>query len=298
MMTGPFMDINGGELSALLATLRYAVPPVTAVVDSKFVFLGLTVDGRERTCSYVYAWSHLWREVWRLVDEFGGLCAGGLTIRWVKAHCTRRQILDGVVSYRDWYGNRLADQAAKSAAAHARLPHASRLKLLQSEKMVEGVAMWLSAVGSAVGGADTTHRKGKANRPAPRAVAAAPAAPPLQCQLRGPAGKRWCAVCRWVERKSACPGSIVAAALDLNAAHRSGGLRPHRLARVRPHNERQMVREMPVVACLTCGALGSRRASSFARECLAPSAKATAALTKLADGKSPHGDVAIELELL
>ena len=63
-------------------------------------------------------------------------------------------------------------------------------------------------------------------------------------------------------------------------------------------NERQMVREMPVVACLTCGALGSRRASSFARECQAPSAKAAGALNKLADGKSPHGDVAIELELL
>ena len=107
MMVEAFMDINGGELSALLAVLRYAVPPVTAVVDSKFVFLGLTQDGRERTCSYVYAWSHLWREVRRLLDEFGGLGESGLSVRWVKAHCSRKQVRDGVVSYRDWYGNKL-----------------------------------------------------------------------------------------------------------------------------------------------------------------------------------------------
>ena len=43
----------------------------------------------------------------------GGLVRGGLTIRWVKTHCTRRQILDGVVSYRDWYGNKLPDQAKR-----------------------------------------------------------------------------------------------------------------------------------------------------------------------------------------
>ncbi|CAK0885173.1 unnamed protein product, partial [Prorocentrum cordatum] len=203
-----FMDINGGDLSALPAVLRHAAPPFTAVVDSKFVVLGFTQDGRERTRSNVYAWSHLRREVRRILDDLGGLGEGGLSARWVKAHCSCKRVREGVVSYRDWYGNTLADEAAKSAAAHARLSLADRLKLMQSERMVEGVAMWLSAVGAAVVGDDTTHRKGKANRPALRPAEAPPRAPALACQLRGAKSKRWCAACRWLERKSECPGSI------------------------------------------------------------------------------------------
>ena len=88
------------------------------------------------------------------------------------------------IAYREWYGNQVVDRAAKSAAARHRLPAAGRRKLVMCDKLVEGVGMWLSAVVSAVGGEDTTH-KNKPNRPAPKAAVAEPAAA-LQCQLRGP----------------------------------------------------------------------------------------------------------------
>ena len=88
MIAGSFIvDIAGGEFSAFLALLRHAAPPAATVVKSKLVFLGLAAHGPERTSSYAYAWSHLWWEVRKFIDEFGGLCQVGLSIRWVKAHC-------------------------------------------------------------------------------------------------------------------------------------------------------------------------------------------------------------------
>ncbi|CAK0882550.1 unnamed protein product [Prorocentrum cordatum] len=141
------------------------MPPVTAVVDSNFVFLGLTVLGEEVTTAYGYAWAHMWKEVWRLVKDFGVLRAQGLT---------------GHITYRDWYGNKLADQATKSAAAHGRLELSGRRRLVQAKKMLEGVAV-----------------------------------PKLECRLRGDPGKSWCSVCLWTERRGERPGSIDVPVLEL-----------------------------------------------------------------------------------
>ena len=80
----------------------------------------------------------------------------------------------GRITYRDWLGNCYADRAAKSAAEARRIPQADRRRLVMADKLVEGVGMWVSAVGGVMDGRDTTHRVAKANRPAPKAVAVEP----------------------------------------------------------------------------------------------------------------------------
>ena len=43
------------------------------VMDSGFVSRGLLELGPLRSTTHGAAWAHLWREFWRLVEEFGGL---------------------------------------------------------------------------------------------------------------------------------------------------------------------------------------------------------------------------------
>ena len=106
-------------------------------------------------------------------------------------------------------------------------------------------------------------------------------------------------MCRWLERKSECPGSIVAAALDHNRALADAGRRAHCLAQVTPQAEGQLFRELPVLACLSCGATGACRASSFSRECSASSSKGKGVLNKLAVGMAPFGEhVAVQMRML
>ena len=159
--------------------------------------------------------------------------------------------------------------------------------------------MWLSAVGVAVGGGDTTHRTAKPNKPAPKAALAAPQAPKLVCQLRGEPGKRWCSVCRWAERRSECPGTIDSAVIDCNAELRSRGKLAHHVVKLTPLLDSQLVKDMPRLACLVCGATGAARASSFASPCGQPSKAGKAALSRLAGRLAPGAaKVSVDLELL
>ncbi|CAK0893519.1 unnamed protein product [Prorocentrum cordatum] len=293
----PFADINGGELAALIGTLRHAVPPVRAIVDSDFVFKVVLEHGPLLTTRWGYAWAHIWRELWRLVEDFGGIGPHGLTLKKVPAHVPRRRVTDdGVITARDWIGNCIADQAAKCAAERARIAPEDRQRLLSARELVEGVAMWVSAVGAAVGGDDTTHRAAKPNKAAPRA-ALQPATARLGCDLRGPLGARWCSRCRWLERASECPGSIVTSALDHNRRLRAQGALAHVIAKVEPQVEAQLQREMPLLACLVCGATSSARSSSFARACGEPGAKGKLVIGRLAKGFAPGaaGRVAVKI---
>ncbi|CAK0874919.1 unnamed protein product [Prorocentrum cordatum] len=297
MLCEPFADINGGELAALSGTLRHAVPPVRAIVDSNFVFKGVMEHGPLNTTRWGHAWAHLWRELWRLVEHFGGIGPQGLTLKRVPAHVPSRRVVDdGIITARDWIGNRIADQAAKRAAERARVAPEARQRLQSARELVEGVAMWVSAVGAAVGGDDTAHRAAKPNKAAPRA-ALQPAAARLGCDLRGPPGARWCSRCRWLERASECPGSIATSALDHNRKLRAQGALAHVIAKIEPQIESQLQREMPLLACLVCGATGAARSSSFARACGEPGAKGKLAIARLAKGFAPGaaGRVAIKI---
>eukprot|EP00959_Pyramimonas_sp_CCMP1952_P361773 7576561-Pyramimonas_sp.AAC.1 len=71
-------------------------------------------------------------------------------------------------------GRAIARQtAAKAAAAAGRLPDRERQLLARSRGLVDRVAMWCSAVGTWLGGSDTTHGKVKQQRALPERRAAA-----------------------------------------------------------------------------------------------------------------------------
>jgi hypothetical protein len=279
IMEGALVDVNGGELTALIMVLKHSVAPITAVVDSKFVYDGLMHVGREGTTRHNYAWAHLWREVWRLIDDFGGLSEMGLTVRWVKAHCTEAMVARGVISRRDYVGNALADSAAKSAAGRNRLSIADRSRLLKAHLMVEGVGQWVSTVGALVEGKDTVHCKGRARRHADEKRAAVGVK--MAHVWRGEQGNRWCEVCRWAEHRSECPGSIEAASLELNAALEVQGKTTHSLARLEAVHSEDLVKDMPVIACLACGATGTQKAFGFKQTCGPPKDRGRAVLSRL-----------------
>jgi ribonuclease HI len=278
-MVGAHVDVNGGELTALIMLLKHSAAPVTAVVDSKFVYDGLTREGPERTTKHNYAWAHLWREVWRLLDDYGGLCESGLTVRWVKAHCTEAMVARGVISRRDFVGNKIADEAAKAAAGRCRIPIEDRSLLLRADLMVEGVGQWVSTVGALVEGKDTVHHKGRARRPA--ATQRDAVGVKLAHVWRGAPGSRWCEVCRWTEHKSECPGSVEASALEINAALEIKGQATHSLVRIEAANDEDLVKDMPVVACLVCGATGTQKAFGFKQSCGPPKDRGRAVLSRL-----------------
>jgi hypothetical protein len=244
-----------------------------------FVCDGLMREGPASTTRHNYAWAHLWREVWRLIDDFGGLCESGLTARWVKAHCTEAMVAQGVISRRDFEGNKIADEAAKMAAGSRRIAIEDRSLLLRANLMVEGVGQWVSTVGALVEGKDTVHHKGRARRP----VAAQRDAGGVKLAhvWRGAPGSRWCVVCRWTEHKSECPGSVEATALSLNAALELKGEATHTLVRIEAANEEDLVKDLPVVACLVCGATGTQKACGFKQACGPPRDRGKAALSRL-----------------
>ncbi len=252
---------------------------MTAVVDSKFVHDGLMGVGREGTTKHNYAWAHLWREVWRLIDDFGGLCESGLTVRWVKAHCTEAMVARGVISRRDFIGNELADKAAKASAGRSRISIEDRSFLLRADLMVEGVCQWVSTVGALVGGKDTVHYKGRARRHVDARRDAVDVK--LAHVWRGAQGSRWCEVCRWTEHKSECPGSIEAVALEINAALEIKGKMVHSLVRIEAVHDEDLVKDMPVVACLVCGATGTQKAFGFKQSCGPPKERGRAVLSRL-----------------
>eukprot|EP00959_Pyramimonas_sp_CCMP1952_P471269 9498127-Pyramimonas_sp.AAC.1 len=66
------------------------MPPAKAVTDSSFVVKGLLEYGQRRTTSFGFAWADLWQQVWRLLDEFGGLGEQGLTVVKIAAHVPRK----------------------------------------------------------------------------------------------------------------------------------------------------------------------------------------------------------------
>ena len=59
------------------------------------------------------------------------------------------------------------------------------------------------------------------------------------------------------------------------------------LVLLKPQREADLVREMPLVMCAVCGAVGSVRAASFAGACGRPSAKGKAAIARLAKQLAP-----------
>ena len=142
--------------------------------------------------------------------------------------------------------------------------------------------MWVAAVGSRVDGSDCTHRTAKPNKPAPKA-ADKPVATKLMCDLTGPDGAKWCTRCRWYDRRSECPGSIVPMVLDLNAKLE----KKHALAELAPVRSSELVKDMAVLVCLVCGASAAAKPSTFKKECGRPGSKGKAVLSRLEKRLAP-----------
>ena len=112
----PQASIYRAELTAVLETLRVAVPPLTIHVDNAAVVQGIQ-DGKQATTRAGREAADLWRQVWHLMDEIGD----GVRVSKVKAHTSWWDVWDGKITLRDRGGNEAADAAAKAMLNEALL---------------------------------------------------------------------------------------------------------------------------------------------------------------------------------
>ena len=157
-VAGPWQSIDGAELFAVLLALRFFTPPVTMYIDASFVVDGLLARGRGRTTSATSAWGHLWAEVWRAPDDFGGLGPAGLTVHKLQGHATLGDVANRVCTARQRRGNVEADYWAKRIGRPWILPDGDRRRHHQASLVLDGVAHWVGRAGALAGaaGADST----------------------------------------------------------------------------------------------------------------------------------------------
>ncbi|CAK0841615.1 unnamed protein product, partial [Prorocentrum cordatum] len=159
----PLQCISAAELIAVIHVLRFAVPPVRMFSDSAFVVDGFHERGRVATTACVAAHVHLWREFWRSVDDWGG----GFELSKVKGHAAVGDIQHGRATARHRLGNLMADRAAKSAAAFARVPRQSRAQLQARSKVVKTWGDWIGRLSDGLEdcGHPKRHNRGKPRLP-------------------------------------------------------------------------------------------------------------------------------------
>ena len=110
----PQANIFRAELSAVLAVLQMALPPLRIHVDNAQVVQGFRMGRPWCVRSRSYG-ADLWREVWDKYEDVGG----GIEVVKVKAHTSWWEVLAGRISARDRAGNDLADKEAKKALKEA-----------------------------------------------------------------------------------------------------------------------------------------------------------------------------------
>ena len=123
-LPGPIQTVPRAELHAICEALARTVGPIRIHTDHKPTVDGL-LHGREWACCPTRVNADLWRRVWFLLDDLGGL-GPQVQVVWVKAH-------QGDVSL-DARGNNWADTVAKLGAAEheidkATIKEAKRLKM-------------------------------------------------------------------------------------------------------------------------------------------------------------------------
>ncbi|CAK0880786.1 unnamed protein product, partial [Prorocentrum cordatum] len=130
----------------------------------------------------------------RLCLERGLLAPAIVDGQWPQSHeCERCMAFGSACLLRSKVGTGIACAVGcpwSGGYQHGGRNHSTRLKLVQSDKLVEGVAMRFSSAGSAVGGEDTARRVAKPNKPAPRAVRKGVVAK-LDCDFRGGTEQQW-----------------------------------------------------------------------------------------------------------
>ncbi|CAK0840364.1 unnamed protein product, partial [Prorocentrum cordatum] len=104
------------------------------------------------------------------------------------------------------------------------------------------------------------------------------------------------AQCRWYDRRSECPVSIVPTVLELNSKLD----KKHVLVELAPVRSSELVKDMAFVACLVCGASAAARPSTFKKECGHPGSKGKAVLSRLEKKVAPtiSAKVVVSMKML
>eukprot|EP00973_Karenia_brevis_P064888 9012866-Karenia_brevis.AAC.1 len=94
--------------------LRFSQPGSTYFSDSAFVVDGVLKRGAKATTAASAPWAEIWRMVWHMVADWGGVEAVGL--QKVKGHASTEDLAAGRITKRCKYGNGFADKRARQAA--------------------------------------------------------------------------------------------------------------------------------------------------------------------------------------
>ena len=116
------LSVLRAELYAVLQVLIQAQPPLRIGIDNATVIRGLQ-RGQRWCCHSRRAHCDLWEQIWRKIEDLGGMGADGVSAIKVKAHRTQteRNQLQGD-ELRHFLGNELADRAARTGAEPALAP--------------------------------------------------------------------------------------------------------------------------------------------------------------------------------
>ena len=133
-------DINAAELYAAIIALVHSTGPICLVSDSAYFIKGLRFGpawctAADRSCA------DLWRIFWDKAREIG---LHNVTGRKVKSHTTWNDVLQGIISKLDRWGNACADMAAARGAEVHRLPESAISLWSDLEGKVREAATWLA----------------------------------------------------------------------------------------------------------------------------------------------------------
>ena len=107
---------------AVLEALRSALPPVIFDIDNATVVRGFRRGRAWRECAK-RPHADLWRAIWAIVEDLGGVGEGAVSVVKVKAHRTQAEARTlGGDDKRHYVGNHLADEAAKAGTRLAEPP--------------------------------------------------------------------------------------------------------------------------------------------------------------------------------
>ena len=135
-------------------------------------------------------------------------------------------------------------------------------------KAVKEVGRWVAQVGAEVADLDTVHRRRIPTRMRGLIVVKQEPKPAVPHQLLlDDGGGGWCIACRgagsWLANTS-CEGHLGQKFDDARTEHQLAGSRVHELRRLACFPDDA---SLPIVVCLSCGAVGTRKAGALLAPC-------------------------------
>ena len=136
------LDSTACEIYALYMSLAFLIGHVTVHVDNAEV-----VHGMQRGATYCLGHTnkhaHLWRLVWRKLEDFGGNHTDWLEVVHVPAHTSQADVDAGVLSSFERAGNARADTLARAQAVLAGPPAAVLTAAARLRSMQHCICLWI-----------------------------------------------------------------------------------------------------------------------------------------------------------